>query len=170
MLENLVKVKKAYFVGHKNEIDNYYSPETSNVVISVDLKENINVARRKFLQDKRFDFDNLSFIDVRARRKPESDLYLFEGQVKSMYEIHYIIEYRNWRYNMEKMVADNKGAKVYIWSGQWGAYWCANGAGYTTKINDVGIYDIEDAWRRVSHVGLEKRISFELVKINKNDC
>jgi len=163
-MENLVKVEKAYFVGHKDEINNRYSPETMNTVISVDLNENVNVARRKFLREKRFEFDNLSFIDIRARRKPESDLYLFEGEVKSMNQISNIIEYRNWRSNMEKMVADNKGAKVYIWSGQWNAYWGANGSGYTTKIHDVGVYDIEDAWCRTSHAGLEKRISFELVK------
>jgi hypothetical protein len=163
-MESLVKVKKVYFVGHKDEINNRHSPETSNTVISVDLKENVSIAKRKFLREKYFEFDNLSFIDIRARRKPEYDMFLFEGEVKSMNQISNIIEYRNWRSNMEKIVSDNKGKKVYIWSGQWNAYWCANGCGYTTKLNDVGVYDIEDAWRRTSHVGLEKRISFELVK------
>jgi hypothetical protein len=65
---------------------------------------------------------------------------------------------------MEKLVADNPKAKVYIWSGQWNAYWGENGGGYTNRIADVGIYDIEDAWRRVSHCGIEKKIEFQIVK------
>jgi len=164
MLENLIKVKKAYFVGHKNEINDNYNPETSNTIIGIDLKESSSIARRKFLQEKYFDFDKLNFIDIRAIRKPEFDMFLFEGQVKSINQIYNITEYRNWLHNMEKMVSENKGKMVYIWSGQWNAYWGSNGSGYTTKANDIGVYDIEDAWRRVSHVGIEKRISFEFIK------
>lgn len=167
MKNKLPLVKKAYFVGHKDEYYNRCSPETSNTVIWIELNENVNIARRKFLREKYFEFDNLSFIDIRARRKPESDLFLFEGEAKSMNQIYNITEYRDWYSNMEKMVAENKGKKVYIWSGQWNSYWRENGAGYTTKVNDVGIYDIEDAWNRVSHVGLEKRISFEFIKEQK---
>lgn len=167
MKNKLPLVNKAYFVGHKDEYYNHYSPETSNTTIWVELNENVSIVKRKFLHDKRFEFDDLKFTDIRAKRKPSSDLYLFEGKNKCMQEIYNILEYRDWRSQMEKMVADNKGRKVYIWSGQWNAYWRENGAGYTTKINDVGIYDIEDAWSRVSHVSLDKRISFELVKETK---
>lgn len=167
MKNKLPLVKKAYFVGHKNEYYDRYSPETSNMVVWIELNENVSVAKRKFLRDKRYEFDDLTFIDIRAKRKPESDLFLFEGENKSINQIYNITEYRDWRANMEKMVAENKGKKVYIRSGQWNAYWRENGAGYTTKINDVGVYDIDDAWSRVSHVGLEKRISFELVKEQK---
>lgn len=167
MKNKLPLVSKAYFVGHKNEYYDRYSPETSNTTIWIELNENVSVAKRKFMREKRYEFDNLTFIDVRAKRQPSSDLYLFEGENKTMTSIYETIAYREWRANMEKMVADNKGRKVYIWSGQWNAYWRENGAGYTTKINDVGIYDIEDAWSRVSHVSLDKRISFELVKETK---
>jgi len=160
-------VKKAYFVGHKDEYLNRYSPETMNTVISVELNENVSVAKRKFLRDKRFEFDDLKFTDIRAKRQRDCDLYLFEGENKSMMSIYEIISHREWRANMENMVADNKGKNVYIWSGEHNAYWREKGAGYTTKIHDVGIYDIEDAWSRVYHVGIEKRISFELVKEQK---
>jgi hypothetical protein len=170
MKNKLPLVGKAYFVGHKDEYYNRYSPETSNTVICVELNESVSIVKRKFLREKHFEFDDLKFIDIRAKRKPESDLFLFEGEKKSINQIYNITEYRDWRSRMEKMVAEHKGQKVYIRSGQWNAYWCANGAGYTTKISDVGVYDIEDAWRRVSHVGLEKRISFELLSetIEKN--
>jgi len=160
---DLPLASKAYLVGHKDEVNNNYSPETSNTVICVELNESVNIARRKFLREKSFEFDDLSFIDIRARRKKSSDLYMFENEKLTMNRIYEKIEYRGWREGMEKMVAENKGKKVYIHSGQWNAYWGANGCGYTTKINDVGVYDIEDAWSRTSHVGLEKRISFELV-------
>lgn len=48
--------------------------------------------------------------------------------------------------------------KVYIRSNQWGAYWRPEGRGYTTKIDEAGVYPIDDAWERVKTCGPEKRI------------
>ena len=53
---------------------------------------------------------------------------------------------------------------VRIWSGQWSSWWRPNGCGYTTSRDDAGIYSIDDAWQRVSHVGREKKLSLEEVK------
>ena len=65
---------------------------------------------------------------------------------------------------MISLVNNNIGAKVYIYSGYNNAYWRANGAGYTTIMSEVGVYDIEEAWRRVCHISVDKKISFEFVK------
>lgn len=48
--------------------------------------------------------------------------------------------------------------KVRIWSKQWMAWWRPNGSGYTDDKAQAGIFDAEDAWRRVRHCGPEKRI------------
>lgn len=49
-------------------------------------------------------------------------------------------------------------SSVKIYSKQWGAWWRANGAGYTTDIAQAGIYTAQDAWQYVSHCGAEKKI------------
>jgi hypothetical protein len=49
---------------------------------------------------------------------------------------------------------------VYIYSGEWGSYWWANGSGYTDRISDAGIYSLLDAIDRSSHAGEEKNIHY----------
>ena len=57
--------------------------------------------------------------------------------------------------NKEKL---NRFVKVRIYSKEWGAWWRSNGAGYTSDINQSGIYEVDDAWKYVSHCGAEKKI------------
>lgn len=47
---------------------------------------------------------------------------------------------------------------VRIWSGQWGAWWRKDGAGYTDDITQAGEFLTHDAWRHISGAGPEKRI------------
>ena len=52
------------------------------------------------------------------------------------------------------------GYNVHIWSGEWSAYWRSDGSGYTNDVVDAGVYSWDDAWRRTSHCGPEKKIEF----------
>lgn len=162
-------VKKAYWVAHKDSInnteDNTHPEAIEGEVIHVDVKDGSNKARRMFYS--RFYYripPDSKYIDIRARRDRSHDAYLYEGEPRCMNLIHQSEAKKQWRTDMEKMVTDNPKAKVRIHSGQWGAYWGADGCGYTNNPDHVGIYDIEDAWNRVSHCGIEKKISFQLIK------
>lgn len=108
-------------------------------------------------------FDDATFLTCIAKRDKMNDLYAFEGREMTLVDIKETIELRNWRAMMQKMVDNHPDAQVRIYSGQWSCYWAPNGEGYADKEN-AGIYDIADAWRRTSHCGLEKKISFEIVK------
>lgn len=62
--------------------------------------------------------------------------------------------------------------KVRIWSGEWKQWWMPNGQSYSPNIEDAGIYDVEDAFKRTRHCGPEKKIklvavSQETTPINK---
>ncbi|MCP4493157.1 MAG: hypothetical protein GY820_38535 [Gammaproteobacteria bacterium] len=52
--------------------------------------------------------------------------------------------------------------KVMIWSNQWGAWWRQSG-GYTDDIEQAGVFEIADAWKRSGHCGPEKRITYQEV-------
>jgi hypothetical protein len=162
-------VKKAYWVGHKDSIhkteDNTHPEAIEGQVIHIDCKDSSNKAKRIFYS--RFHYllsRDAKYIDIRARRLKREDAYLYEGEARCMNLIHQSEARKEWRARMEKMVADNPKAKVRIHSGQWGQYWGKNSAGYTNNPDHIGIYTIEDAWKRVAHCGIEKKIEFQLIK------
>lgn len=68
------------------------------------------------------------------------------------YPVEYLIENKEDR---EKFFSVGR---FWIWSSQWGAWWRPDGKGYSESINDAGIYEKDDVWIRVCHVGPEKRI------------
>ena len=148
-------VKKAYRVFHKDSIYEIDQPWTQ---VEIAYGQNANEAKMKSL----IDFDH-PYTELRARRLKSSDIVkTVEGdKVRSMAE--YSERLKQWRQGMIYLVNSNPGAKVHIWSGQWGAFWRSNARGYTYNKQDAGIYDIKEAWKKVSHCGLEKQISFQII-------
>jgi|KBSMisStaDraftv2_1062788.scaffolds.fasta_scaffold03115_13 hypothetical protein len=55
-----------------------------------------------------------------------------------------------------------RGRAVFIWSGEHRLWWRPHYAGYTSKIEEAGIYTFEDAFAHTRHCGPEKKIVFEL--------
>lgn len=152
-------VRKAYLVAHKDEINLAHLPETPAEIIYVKPEQWARNAISKYYQSN----SDYPFIELRARRCKGEDIYLFEGREYHTSVIHTIVSTRKWREDIKRLTDENKGAKVYIYSGQWGAYWRPNACGYTTHKEVAGVYDIEDAYRHVAHCGIEKKISFELL-------
>lgn len=156
MKTEYTRTQKAFLVAHYSHINTDYLPETECERI---YAETPSKAKIKYIQ-KGYDY---KFIELRAKRQKGADRYLFEGESMVMGEIERRLEYRKWLDDMKSLIENNPTAKVYIRSGQWGAYWGANRCGYTNDKSQAGIYDINDAWKAVSHVGLEKQISFVIL-------
>ena len=49
---------------------------------------------------------------------------------------------------------------VVIYSAQWLAWWRPNAHGYTDKLEDAGLWSIDQAINKTSHCGPEKQIRF----------
>lgn len=156
------RTEKAYTVAHKDEINSlyWYRPDWPGARI---YAENSTKARQKYFSSVDSDF-NYKFIDIRAKRERGADRYAFEGESMVLGEIERINNYRKWHKDMAELLKNNAGAKVHIWSDEHGAYWRSNRCGYTTEKEQAGVYTIEDAWNAVSHVGIEKRISFQIIQ------
>lgn len=153
------KLKNAYLVALTNrDLWEYGHPDGSCELIHA-----TNSTQARCI------YKNQHYLDEKAsslpyKRYEEEDLYEFEGENKSKNDINRILKYRKWYSDMEDMVKNNPNVKVYIHSGEWGAYWRPNRCGYTSYKDKAGVYEIQDAWNAVNHVGLEKQISFEIIK------
>lgn len=153
------RVRTAYLVASTNsELWEYGHPDNSCQLVYA-----VNPAQAKS-KYKAFNYIRDVKIELVSKRYPKEDMYTFENKVLTTEEIDRELRYREWLKEMKELVDNNPSAKVYIWSGQWGAYWCPNYCGYTSYKDKAGIYDIKDAWDHVSHVGIEKAISFKLIK------
>ncbi len=155
--------KKAYLVGSYKGINlPYWDDDCDSETILVEPNETKSKAKSKYLKNT---YSSVEWNDLRARRQPENDLYWSERfeRNESLSTIKYYERLDEWRLKMKKLVNENKGKSVYIWSGQWGAYWRTNCCGYTEKKSEAGIYEISEAWNNTSHCGLEKGIHFEFV-------
>ena len=158
--------KKAYWCGHRDDL---HSPSPDSPCFTVEVDANMHKseieARYKYFRE-RFR-DGYKFSEIRSKRQKHLDKYVIEGEEefgdKYLSDILNRIKTEKWRKEMENFVRSNKNEKVFIWSGYNNAFWRPKGAGYTTNINDAGIYEIKDAWSRVSHVDATKQISFQLV-------
>lgn len=156
-------IKKAYLCTTKEH--GWYEENPYEDYKEIICAENAEQAKRKYFKGEASYIEpDLKYIDVRVRRAKEYDKYEFEGREKNLYQIREILANRKWKEDMENLVKNNPGQKVYIYSGEWNSYWRANACGYTNSPNEVGVYEIEEAWNCVSHVDISKKISFEFVK------
>ena len=151
------RIKKAYWVGTKDDLRSINMPWCGAQMVYVKEDETANHAKYRA-----YDI-NVPYVERHAKRCKQDDLYFFENREFCLNVIKQTLNLRQWRKDMEKLVSENIGALVYIYSGQWGAFWGTNYCGYTTCKESAGIYDIKDAWEHTSHCGLEKQIKFIFV-------
>jgi hypothetical protein len=76
-------------------------------------------------------------------------------------EISIAKSFRLESYKDNKNIVDGLlDREVYIYSGEWGCYWRANGNGYTDNTNEAGVYLLSNALERSSHASEEKNIHY----------
>ncbi|MGL6008504.1 MAG: hypothetical protein ACRC1D_03530 [Culicoidibacterales bacterium] len=148
---NLQIVEKCFAVGYVSEWGSFRARESV-------YAKTPGKAKLKF-----DNYNDEPFVKIKAVREKEHDWVIFEGRKVKRHIVDSTMRDRAAREEIQDFVAKNQGKQVLIFSGQWEAYWRSDGAGYTQKKADAGIYEINDAWSRVSHCGSEKAILFILV-------
>lgn len=77
------------------------------------------------------------------------------------------------RYSLEQIRADRKiqadlvNKIVRIFSGEHKSYWRRNGYGYTPNVVLAGLFEFEEAWRRLDCFGEDKKIEIEVVRAHR---
>lgn len=152
--------KKAYWVGTKEHLQELHMPWCEAELILADPALPESKVKRMMIFGWEYDY-----LDLRTRRAPSLDLYNYEGYPRPLTksDIFDIEETIKWRRETAELVYTNPDAKVYIYSGEYDAWWRDGGAGYTDKKELAGIYEINDAWNRVHHVDHKKRIKLQLI-------
>lgn len=149
--------KKAYKVGEASAISRFktYGHNAPDDLIGTCYAESPGKAKAQF-----HDVDYVGFTKLRCVRSPKDDLYHFNGKEKTIADIERAIKHERWREVLSTTAKETPDKKVVIYSGQWGAYWRSNSAGYTFNKENAGIYTAKEAWSNVSHCGPEKLIEF----------
>lgn len=119
-----------------------------------------NAGKAKYAFSK---WEQVRFIKILVRRNKADDLVLFEGNKTTRHLVDCLLKNRAYREEIKAFSEKNKGKKVLIYSGQWGAYWRANSSGYTTEKINAGIYEMQQAVNLVYGCGYEKMISLIIV-------
>lgn len=139
-------IEKCFAVGYVAEWGEFRPTETV-------YAETAGKAKMKF-----DNYKNEPFLKIKAIRDRENDWVEFEGKKVKRYDVVSTLQNRAYRAELQGFVARNQGKNVLIFSGQWESYWRENGQGYTKKKSEAGVYEINEAWERVSHCGFEKQI------------
>lgn len=149
--------KKAYKVGEPSAISFFktFGGNAPEDLIRTCYAESPGKAKAQF-----HDVDYVDFLKLRCCRSYKDDLYHFEGEEKTICDIERTVAHRERRNRLSSLAEKEPNKKVLIYSGQWGSYWRGNSAGYTSKINEAGVYTAKEAWANVSHCGPEKLIEF----------
>lgn len=64
---------------------------------------------------------------------------------------------------LQKWREEKGHLQVHIWSGEWQAYWRANGCGYTPNIEEAGVYTFDSAVSYSGHCSREKQIEYHFI-------
>jgi len=161
-MKNYKKTFKAYHVGNDEEFLMMFHPDFGCEIFFVkcDVKNGNAKARYDYCKQN-YSFEN--YTKIRAKRCSENDLYEYNGRNVSEYTLAQYLASNAYRKYLKEFMELNVGKQCYIYSGQWMAWWCDDGGGYTNKFENRGIYEVSELKNWVGHCGSEKQIKFELI-------
>lgn len=161
-MKNYNKTFKAYYVGNDEQFLMMSHPDFGCEIflVNVNEKNGNNVARYAYCKQN-WEFEN--YLKIRAKRCSENDLYEYNGKNVSAFELRQYLATNAYRKYLKEFMELNIWKRCYIYSGQWGAYWCDGGGGYTNKFENRGVYEVNELENWVGHCGGEKQITFELI-------
>lgn len=141
-------LKKAWYVYHDGMIG--LGPEIYNSIEDIPVVYADTVAKAKSAATEPYDWNlkyedtTPTYLDLKARRAPEYDLYLFEGKERSKSYIERELAARAaLDVQISKIKSYPDDALFYVQNGFVGnsvLWWQLNGGGYTTKLNKAQAY------------------------------
>jgi PDZ domain-containing secreted protein len=135
--------EKAWTINSSNFEEPWFAPDN---VFYAESKGKAKIkAVREVLdcgyKDKRG--EDFTFLTVKIQRAKQADKYLVEGEVKTLKEIEYDHQVREYKESIDKLVRENEGGHAYIKKGCF--YYRDNHCGYTEFRAEAGVYSIQEA-------------------------
>jgi hypothetical protein len=96
--------------------------------------------------------DDVTFTNIPLVRAKQYDKYMIDGVVKPLATIEHEGLLQKRRDKLMELVVNNPNGKAYIRKG--GYYYRPGYCGYTERINDAGVYTIEEAVGEVLGTGV----------------
>lgn len=93
-----------------------------------------------------FNYRDVQFTDIRAKRVPEYDKVFFDGKYRTIHEVKAL----EWQTKRDKeafnLTVSNPNDFAVIFAGCYGAYWGANKSGYTSSLEKARRYTTKEAY------------------------
>jgi PDZ domain-containing secreted protein len=109
--------------------------------------------------------NDFTFLTVKIKRAKQADKYLVDGSVKTLKEIEYDQQVREYKEHIDKLVRENEGGYAYIKKG--GYYYRDNHCGYTEFVAYAGVYSILEAATTAKSCSL--RDGMKIIPINPEE-
>lgn len=140
------RIKKAWHVWHKGMIGT--GPEIYNSVEETPIYYAETSSKAKIKSSEVYDFEidgeTHKFTDIKARRAPDADIYLFEGIERKKYQIVELLEQRQKIKDLkDKINQYPDDSTFYVQNGFVGnsmLFWALNSNGYTCDFNKAQEY------------------------------
>lgn len=140
---------KAYEVYEKDHLDTY--------CCDIRWGENVNKIKYVYAQET-----YLPYEDIRAKRLPEEDKYLFEGKYQTQDAVDWVIKDRDYREDLRNTLKASKDRECYIYSDEWNMWWRTDSNGYTNDKSKAGSYKVEKAVNIALRCGIRKGLRLVL--------
>lgn len=138
--------------------------------------KNEHEARKKLLSmcfnngvETDYNGEQLTYIKLRTKRRPELDKYLVDGKLKTLSEIKHdndILENKN---KLNKILEDNPNPNAYAYIRKGGYFYCSNFCGYTEYKENAGVYTIKQAVQECLSMDLRDYMRPEIIDIESHN-
>lgn len=163
-MKTATAIKKAYQVDLSKIEEGYLY---SDIITHAD---NRNQAKSQLLSENKYgglclrgSNDEVTYLTIPVIRAKEYDVYIFESQEKTKYEIEEILQERKREAKLNSFLADPKITHCYIHKGM---YYRPNSCGYTSYKHLAGVYSIEEG---VSDAKSCRDIYLEIIDVEKHN-
>lgn len=153
--------QKAYKIDATSLEEPYFCPDNTFYGTRSDAKqEALRELNFNSLQDK--NGDDFTFLNVRVKRAPKSDLYMVDGKLKTGWQIEEEKAVNEKEAQLQAMLSDNpENSFAYI--KKRGVYYGPNNCGYTDSKQKAGVYTLKDAVSTCSNMSLSDNMWPELI-------
>jgi hypothetical protein len=148
-----MELKEKAWVFNKSRFEeSYFVPDDVFYAETFTKAKSIALNSIKYDDYKTFLGEEITYLNIPLVRNRQYDRYLINGEIKTLDRIEIDRKYKERADRLVALVEANPDAKAYIRKG--GYYYKPNSCGYTERLEDAGVYSIQEAVESVKRCSI----------------